>query len=246
MIDMIDFHCHPDLYNDKFSSLKKAKENNIKLVAMTNLPQLYKKYNDLFEFEENIKIALGYHPQLVLEYPNEMRLFFKYIKSARFIGEIGLDKSSNSISYIDKQIEIFKEIIRECNRIGNKIISIHSRKADDLIFDYIVNGSCIYIFHWYTGNVARLIDAFSKNKRIYISINMDMINTVNGRKIIELTPLSRIVLETDAPFTRYTKRIYPGDILFETVKKIAKIKKCEYHLVVESVMTNSKRIMQIK
>lgn len=25
MIDIIDFHCHPDLYNDKFSLLKKLK-----------------------------------------------------------------------------------------------------------------------------------------------------------------------------------------------------------------------------
>ena len=114
MIDIIDFHCHPDLYNDKFSLLKKAKEYNIGLIAMTNIPQLYKKYNNLFGDEPYIKIALGYHPQLVLEYPNEMKLFLQYIKHARFIGEVGLDKSSYSISYIDKQIEIFKEIIIEC------------------------------------------------------------------------------------------------------------------------------------
>ena len=80
MIDIIDFHCHPDLYNDNFSLLKKAKEYNIGLIAMTNIPQLYKKYNNLFGDETYIKFALGYHPQLVLDYPNEMKLFLQYLE----------------------------------------------------------------------------------------------------------------------------------------------------------------------
>lgn len=244
MIDIIDFHCHPDLYNDKFSLLKKAKEYNIGLIAMTNIPQLYKKYNNLFGDEPYIKIALGYHPQLVLEYPNEMKLFLQYIKHARFIGEVGLDKSSYSISYIDKQIEIFKEIIIECNKIGKKIISIHSRNADDIIFDFLQKGSCIYILHWYTGKVNKLLAAMSKDENIYISINLDMISTTNGRKIIELTPLSRVVLETDAPFIKRTKKVYSRDIFFETIKGIAKIKKCTLQHVIDVIIDNSKRIIE--
>ena len=55
MIKLIDFHCHPDLYNDNFNLLKKAKYNNFSVIAMTNLPQLYKRYEDLFGGEESMK-----------------------------------------------------------------------------------------------------------------------------------------------------------------------------------------------
>ena len=45
--------------------------------------------------------------------------------------------------YLQKK-EIFKRIIAEWNRIGNKVVSIYSRKADSIIFDFLERGSCIY------------------------------------------------------------------------------------------------------
>lgn len=122
MIKLIDFHCHPDLYNDNFNLLKKAKYNNFSVIAMTNLPQLYKRYEDLFGGEESMIISLGYHPQLVVDYPNEMEKFLKYIKRAKFIGEVGLDKTIKDEIHINKQKEIFKRIIFECNKLGEKIM----------------------------------------------------------------------------------------------------------------------------
>ena len=65
MFEMIDFHCHPDLYNDNLKLIEKSRENNFKIVAMTNLPQLYRRYYEKFSNEETINISLGYHPQLI-------------------------------------------------------------------------------------------------------------------------------------------------------------------------------------
>ena len=47
------------------------------------------------------------------------------------------------------------------------------------------------------------------NDNLYISINSDMISTIQGKKIVKDVPLSKIVLETDAPFTESTKNMYP-------------------------------------
>ena len=244
MFEMIDFHCHPDLYNNNFKLVEDAKINNLKLVAMTNLPGLYKRYDDKFGNEETIRISLGYHPQLVEEYPNEMKVFLNYVKQAKFIGEVGLDILSKKNNSLEQQKEIFARIMSECNKYGKKIISIHSRKADDIIFDFLQKGSCIYIFHWYTGNVNRLLEAMSKDENIYASINLDMVNTVHGRNMIESIPLSRIVLETDAPFTSWTKKIYPKDILIETTMGISKIKNCEFKITMEVILGNSKKIIR--
>lgn len=243
MFEIIDFHCHPDLYNNNFKLVEEAKINNLKLVAMTNLPGLYKRYDGKFENEETIIISLGYHPQLVEEYPNEMKVFLNYVKKAKFIGEVGLDISSKK-NNLERQKEVFAKIVSECNKLGKKIISIHSRKADDIIFNFLQKGSCVYIFHWYTGDVNRLLDAMSKDENIYASINLDMVNTVNGRNMIESIPLSRIILETDAPFTSSTKKIYPKDILLETTMGISKIKNCEFKFAIEVIIENSKKIIQ--
>lgn len=243
MVEIVDFHCHPDLYNDNFRTIKLAKEYNFKIIAMTNLPVLYKKYCELFKNEEAVIFSLGYHPQLVSEYPNEIDTFLSYIHDTKFIGEIGLDNSLNQLEYIEKQKEIFGKIIFECNRIGNKIISIHSKKADSIIFDFLQKGSCIYILHWYTGNLKKLLNAMTEDENIYISVNSNMINTINGRKIIEEVSLTKILLETDAPFTNLTKKTYHKDILWSTANSISKIKNCELQLVLRSIEKNSKKII---
>ena len=243
---MIDFHCHPDLYNDNFKLIEKSRENNFKIVAMTNLPQLYRRYYEKFSNEETINISLGYHPQLIEEYPKELNTFLKYVKEASFIGEIGLEISSKKTNTIELQKEIFGSIINECTRLGNKIISIHSRKTDDIIFDFLKKSSCIYIMHWYTGNIKRLLAAMSSNDNIYISINSNMVHSSNGIKLIETVPLSRIVLETDAPFTAETKNGYPKQILNEIAIEIAKIKKMEKLQVLKIISDNSRKILSIQ
>lgn len=246
MLELIDFHCHPDLYNDNFKLIEKSRENNFKIVAMTNLPQLYRRYYEKFSNEETINISLGYHPQLIEEYPKELNTFLKYVKEASFIGEVGLDISSKKTNAIELQKEIFGSIINECTRLGNKIISIHSRKTDDIIFDFLKNSSCIYIMHWYTGNIKRLLAAMSSDDNIYISINSNMVHSSNGIKLIETVPLSRIVLETDAPFTAETKNGYPKQILNEIAIEIAKIKKMEKLQVLKIISDNSRKILSIQ
>ena len=243
---MVDFHCHPDLYNDNFKLIEKSRENNFKIVAMTNLPQLYRRYYEKFSNEETINISLGYHPQLIEEYPKELNTFLKYVKEASFIGEVGLDISSKKTNTIELQKEIFGSIINECTRLGNKIISIHSRKTDDIIFDFLKKSSCIYIMHWYTGNIKRLLDTMSIDDNIYISINSNMVHSSKGINLIKTVPLSRIVLETDAPFTAETKNGYPKQILKEIAVEISKIKNMEKLQVLKIISDNSRKILSIQ
>mgnify|MGYP001224308742 CR=1 FL=1 len=243
MLELVDFHCHPDLYNDNFRTIELAKKSNFKIIAMTNLPSLYKRYCKLFGDEVSVKVSLGYHPQLIKEYPNELDAFFSFVYDAEFIGEIGLDNLLNQEEDFKKQEEIFSKIIDECNRIGNKVISIHSGKTDDIIFDYLFKGSCIYILHWYTGSLERLKKAMSENKNVYISVNINMLSTYNGKKIVEGIPLSRILFETDAPFTNLTRESYPRDILYKTGLGISRIKRNDLDYVIRVISENSKKIL---
>ncbi|MCU9533997.1 TatD family hydrolase [Streptococcus sp. CSL10205-OR2] len=237
---LIDFHCHPDLYNNNFKIL----ESDNKIVFMTNLPVLFEKYYPKYKDSENTFLALGYHPELIEEYPNCFDHFKRNLRKTRFVGEVGLDNSeSNKISF-EKQLKIFRKIMDECNQTEGKIISIHSRKSERYIFEELVNNNNIYILHWYTGDLKRLLNAMKKNENIYISVNLDMVTTKKGVSLIDSIPLDKIVLETDAPFTKESKKRYDYEILEDTSIQIAKIKQCKLDDVIIQIQTNSKKILR--
>ena len=84
-----------------------------------------------------------------------------------------------------------------------KIISVHSRKAENELFDLL----CEYniqnvIFHWYTGPIDLIPSIISKG--YYFSINEAMTISNKGRAIIKVIPRNRILTESDAPFNNKT------------------------------------------
>ena len=117
-----------------------------------------------------------------------------------YVGEIGLDFSSEYISTKDIQISCLKSIL-EVIQGKNKIISVHSRRAEkelfSLLLDYNIKN---VIFHWYSGPLSLISDIISKG--YYFSINEAMTLSASGRKIIEKIPEDRILTESDAPFNR--------------------------------------------
>ena len=100
--------------------------------------------------------------------------------------------------------------------------------------------------HWYTGNIKRLLDTMSIDDNIYISINSNMVHSSKGINLIKTVPLSRIVLETDAPFTAETKNGYPKQILKEIAVEISKIKNMEKLQVLKIISDNSRKILSIQ
>lgn len=59
--------------------------------------------------------------------------------------------------------------------------------------------SIMNIMHWYSGSISVMDEALSRG--YYFSINHQMLNSANGRKIIGHIPLDRVLFESDAPFT---------------------------------------------
>lgn len=87
---LFDTHFHLDLQKDKTKAIENIVRNEIYTIAMTNLPDLYKKENLLYG-QKYIRVALGLHPELVHEYANKIPLMWKHLSEARYIGEVGLD-----------------------------------------------------------------------------------------------------------------------------------------------------------
>lgn len=65
------------------------------------------------------------------------------------------------------------------------------------------------ILHWYSGDINDLRRAI--NQGCYFSINHQMLQSVNGRNVVENIPVDRLLLESDAPFTKGLSEKYTID-----------------------------------
>lgn len=201
---LLDAHIHLDFYNEFSRIVSEVLAANMQVVFVTHLPELFAKYKPLFITSDSIKLALGYHPILVNEYPLKKDLFCSLCTETDFIGEVGLDYiTANSIKTRELQRDAFSYI---CEKANNKIFSIHSRASEEDALKILAdNGVKKAIFHWYTGNEKVLRSILESG--YYFSVNPMMLRSSKGIAILRELPISRVLVETDGPFTKYRNKI---------------------------------------
>ena len=191
-----DTHFHLDLQKDRTTAIREIEEHQIYTIAVTNLPDLYRKESSDIA-SKYIRFALGFHPELVHQYKNQIPLMWELLSDARYIGEVGLDFVD--VTHKNKQLAFFSELIERCRYDSNKIITIHSRKAVQQVLDIIGNNFWFKpIIHWFTGSNGELLKAIEKG--FYFSINKSMMNTKKFQSMLALIPKERLLFETDSPF----------------------------------------------
>ena len=195
---IIDTHCHFDMmpHPEVYISAKERVGDIV--IGMTNLPSHFRMGQPYIRSFKYVRLALGLHPLLASESTNELALFNSLLNQTSYVGEIGLDFSKEGIATKNIQIMVLRNLL-ESLRGKKKIISIHSRKAERVLFDLL----CEYnienvIFHWYSGPVDLIPSIISKG--YYFSINESMTKSKSGCAILEQIPRNRILTETDAPY----------------------------------------------
>ena len=220
----IDTHTHIDFYDNPHDIAKRYNYNEIFTLFMTYLPEIFEKHLHDFNSYEYIRLALGFHPAMVLNYKFNKELFIKNLKKTFYIGEIGLDYSiTKDVKLIEKQLDIFSFITKVAAE--NKILSIHSRKAESETLDVLrVNKVKHAIFHWYSGGLS-VIDRIL-NEGYFFSVNHKMTQTKSGKKILSKIPLDRLLIETDGPFVKYNGNVLSPEMVKYTYKELSNIYKC--------------------
>ena len=84
---------------------------------------------------------------------------------------------------------------------GGRIISIYSRNAANDVLDIIESNviNSIPILHWFSGNMQEVERANTFG--CWFSISPAMLLGKKGKNLVSKMPLSKILPETDAPFT---------------------------------------------
>lgn len=220
---LFDTHFHLDLAANPSELVREIERQKIYTIAVTNLPELFSNTEKLCINSKYLRPALGYHPELVSKYKSQFDSFVKFIDKTKYIGEIGLDNQRKTQSDYSSQREVFEKIIDRCGAVGGKVLTVHSRKAEEDVVSIIGNNfPGKVILHWYSGSVKELERALSYG--FYFSINYNMTKSLNGKKIIQRIPNERILLESDGPFTTIDGKPFSPLMISLVQKEIYNIK----------------------
>ncbi|RCR67018.1 Qat anti-phage system TatD family nuclease QatD [Larkinella punicea] len=251
MVTYIDTHCHLDLFPN-IQHNPQIENNGIKSLTVTNAPYLFIPNQSLFAQCSNIKVALGFHPEVLaddriqVQKKQQLTIFNQCSGSTRYIGEIGLDGSASLKNTWSEQISVFNHIITQCERSERKILTVHSRNAATEVINYLkskkleFNGTKI-IMHWFSGNHHELKAAIEAG--FYFSVNHRMLLSNKGKQLATLIPIDKLVTETDAPFTldeQISSRILS---LKTTVSVISQIWNKDYEYIKETIWGNFKFLL---
>lgn len=232
MEHLFDTHYHLDLQKNRMASIREIEEKQIHTIAVTNLPDLYRK-ESVEIASKYIRFALGFHPELIHQYKSHTSLFWDLLPEVRYIGEVGLDLVDKT--YQKEQESFFCELVERCRYDSKKIFTIHSRQAVDKVLDTLGdNYRFKAILHWFSGSRKELEGAIERG--CYFSINGAMMRSKRFVGLLPLIPSDRILLETDSPFIDFN---YSHTKTLQSISSVIK----EYMPDVD-IWSNFRRILE--
>lgn len=98
-----------------------------------------------------------------------------------------------------------------------------------------------FVLHWFTGTNAEAERAASMGA--YFSINAAMLQNPRHRKTIALLPISRVLTETDGPFTKVLGRPDCPKDVHRTVEELAKVRGVDSVELSEIILLNLLRLL---
>jgi len=243
-MNFLDTHFHLDLWPTPHELLQKIEEHKIYSIAVTNTPSVFSFTANLTRKSKYVRAALGLHPELVFERHAELPEFHKQLSFTRYIGEVGLDYSSNDKTNHRLQRAVFESIVVGCVESKNKVLTIHSRGAENDVIEIVGDkfpGKAI--LHWYSGGIKTLEKAIDYG--FYFSINGAMINSKSGKSIVARIPSHRILTESDGPFIKNNLGNATSPLeISHTVKELATFLNCDILTMREIIYSNFKEVLQ--
>jgi TatD DNase family protein len=236
----VDLHCHLDLYRDHEALVTECDGEAVATLTVTTTPKAWPRNREIAAGSRHVRVALGLHPQLVAEREGELALFERYLRDARYIGEVGLDAGARFYRSFAAQERVFEHILRACAEQGGKIITIHSVRAASKVLRHIESslppGRARPVLHWFTGTAADARRAVELG--CYFSINPEMLRSSKHQAMVSEIPADRVLTETDGPFVQADGRpIRPRDVA-RTVAALAALRGTSTETMAGQIVSN--------
>ena len=247
---LVDTHCHltvKDFDQDCEQVIERALESGVHKIVVPGLDlESSQEALRLAEVHPSIYAAVGIHPHNAKNwdatYKEQIQSLVKSSKVVA-IGEIGLDFYRN-LSPKDVQLNVFQSQLEIAAELNLPVI-IHNREATSDIINILGRWSeergsfenGLGVLHAFSSDLATAIKMIDAGFYIGIAGPITYKNAHSLREIVKELPLSRILVETDAPYlTPYPHRgkrnepayvtlvaKYLSDILRQDYKSLAQI-----------------------
>jgi len=256
---IIETHCHLDYLKDKTIDelIEMAHLNGVeKIITISVDPENLDQAYNIASSNNNVFCSQGIHPHEAKKFNQQTldkikeRLELKSNKIVA-VGEIGLDYHYNH-SPKDKQIEVF-EIFLNLACEYNLPVVIHSRDADEDMMSILNNFQSKMkmkgVIHSFTSGVELAKKALDWGFHLGFNGIITFKNAQNVRDIVELTPLDKMLIETDAPFLTpapFRGRENAPHYLPLVAQKISEIKQVPVNELLPILYQNSHDLFSLK
>ena len=253
---IVDTHSHiylPEFDEDRDAVYERADKEGVKQILM---PAIDSSTHEMMLLREQANPSLltsmmGLHPCSVKgNYRDELREARNYFDHRAFIavGEIGLDFYWDK-TYTSEQYRAFHEQIEWASHYDIPIV-IHSRESIDECISVArehQKGKLKGVFHCFSGNEKQAAEIMELG--FYLGIGgVVTFKNAGLDKVMEVTGLERVVLETDAPYLAPMpfrgKRNEPAYLKY-VVEKLAFIKKMDKELVIDITTKNASELFNL-
>lgn len=235
---IIETHCHLDYLKaaplDETLSLSKDAGVD-KIITISVSPDNMDKVLELSNKYEQIYFTQGIHPHDAKDCTSlELSKVDSRASNKKMlaVGEIGLDYHYDN-SPRDIQIQVFKSHLDLAIK-HNKPVVIHSRDADEdmmeILNEYAPKMIKKGVIHSFTSGKELALRALELGFHLGFNGIITFKNAQNVRDIVSITPLDRILVETDSPFLTPVpnrgKENNPSNLPY-IVNKLAEIKEVD-------------------
>lgn len=242
LLALVDTHCHIDLFKNPQALVEETETHRVYTIAVTNTPSVYAYTESITKGLEYVRAAVGLHPELVIARRHELSQMWEILERTRYVGEIGLDYQTTDELNRQTQAKVFEQILEHCAEYGNKILTIHSRRATaDVIGAIGADYPGKIILHWYSGSITELKRAVGYG--FYFSINSAMVNSKKGRNLIIKIPRDRILTETDGPFIKISGEPARPVLVSQTVEGLSKLWDTSYEKTCGQMIYNFQHLL---
>jgi TatD DNase family protein len=202
----MDFHCHLDLYPNAREVYREACRLNRFTWLVTTSPRAFAATSRALEPSSNVLITPGLHPEIAHERAQELDLLLEQIATVPAVGEVGLDGSSRFRATYEVQRKIFSAVVAQCESLGGRVLSIHSRQAvKDVLAELSLHPKFgTAVLHWFSGTASELKAAEAQG--CWFSVGPAMFNSSSGRALAAKLPRDRVIPESDGPFAQLDKK----------------------------------------
>jgi TatD DNase family protein len=251
---LIDTHCHldfPEFNPDREIVIQRAKNEGIGyIINIGSSLEGSKKSLELSRQYSYIYATAGIHPHEADRFDKQQGEAIKeLLKNPKVVavGEIGLDYFKN-FSKAENQKLLFLSLVKLAKDFNRPLI-IHTRLAEDDTLKILKESMpAKAVVHCFSGDEVFLKKCLNLGFFISFTCNITYKKADKLRNLVKITPLERLLLETDAPFLSPEglrgKRNEPVFVV-QLAKEIARIKEVSLEEVARVTTENAKNFFNL-